>query len=669
LSSEDKRNWLAATLGIRFANPVKAGAVSPGITPPPTSSGIGQWANRPGTGDPIKVPGPVGPRQNFSGANGRALSIAVGPDGRVAFGAPPPAVTEITFAGGGGKGNALPGAVKALQASGMMKDIKVVNGASVGSMSAALLACGASTEEFANIANDPKLASEIKGGKNLMEAMFGGGLDGDGLREVARSGMDKTLRTRGVEYLNGCINGGTKPDPGAVAVLQRLASGKTGPTFGDLRILSKVIPAIKEVSISATYLAEIDPSTGKPMSQEKPQLAIFNADTEPDLEVAIAITASAALPPVFKPVDIALSSGITARFEDGGVMNNVPNPDSVGAERDVDPMPTTASLSFVFEDDAAHDATAGKAVASGSGLIDWIAKAPTSAANYATYRELADHPEDMVIVPLRVTVPSSRPGGKGEKKDFTGMLHGVLNFDMAKDDRMALQQATDAQTTAALKQRQQPKTTEFASVEEMLMSIDRDDLAALVKDGFEGAADALAFRDDCVAMIGKLVERANALTGADAAALAGDGAIEDGLAALDKATGGKSERQVFVGRALNRQKALDRLVDAKKRATGDNGCLEAAAAVSAALTAQAHAKTILRDALYPHIVEEKPKSPAGMVLSQADGRLRRARSAQDVNAALDIVIDLYRRRKDILNIHGYRKTADQFAAYLMPVGA
>ena len=91
-------------------------------------------------------------------------------------------------------------------------------------------------------------------------------------------------------------------------------------------------------------------------------------------------------------------------------------------------------------------------------------------------------------------------------------------------------------------------------------------------------------------------------------------------------------------------------------------------AISATLTAQAHAKTILRDVLYPHIVEEKPKSPAGMLLSQADGRLRRAASAAEVNAALEIVIDLYRRRTDVLNVHGYRKIADQFAAYLMPAG-
>jgi hypothetical protein len=186
---------------------------------------------------------------------------------------------------------------------------------------------------------------------------------------------------------------------------------------------------------------------------------------------------------------------------------------------------------------------------------------------------------------------------------------------------------------------------------------------ALVKDGFEGAAGALAFRDGCLATIGALVERANALSGP---ALASDGAVGDELAALDKAAGGKAERQAFAGREMNRHKTLDRLLDARK---GGGGCLEAAQAVSTALVAQSHAKTILRDILYPHLVEEKPKSPAGLLLSQADDRLRRAASAKDVNGALGIVIDLYRQRTDLLNVHGYRKIADQFAAYLMPADA
>jgi exoenzyme U len=672
LRDTDKRTWLTGTLGVRFPNagstasgqPVHATLVSPGIAAPRADAGLIQWANRPGTGEPIGDAIPSGPRQTFSGANGRNLGITVGPDGRVALSAPPPPVQEITFAGGGGKGAALPGAVRALHDSGVLKDVKVVNGASVGSMTASLVAAGCTTEEFIDIANDPALAGHIMEGKTMAEIMFGGGLTGEGMETLLRGKLDKTLRRHGVGYLNACINGGTRPDERVVSVLQRLSSGKTGPTFGDLRTLSKVIPDIKEVSISATYMAEIDPTSGKPMPRERPQLAIFSADTEPDMEVALAVRASAALPPVFKPVDITLSSGITARFADGGVLNNVPNSDSVGAERNLDPMPAKGSLSFVFEDDAAHAAADGTAVASRSMLSDWISKAPNSAANYATYRDLADRPDEMVIVPLRITVPPAKPGGKGEKKDFSGLIKGTLNFDMATDDRLALQQQTDAQTTATLKQRQLPKTRVFASVDEMLMSVDRADLAALAKDGFAGAAEALRFRDDSLATIATLIARANAMTGAGAAALADDGAVKDGLATLDRAAAGNPAREAFAGRELNRNPALDRLIAATRG--GGNPVAAAAQAVSEALTAQAHARTILRDVLYPRMVEEDPRGSAGLVLKQADDRLRRAASAEDVNAALGLVVDLYRHRKDRLDVHGYRKIADRFAGYQMP---
>jgi predicted acylesterase/phospholipase RssA len=63
----------------------------------------------------------------------------------------------------------------------------------------------------------------------------------------------------------------------------------------------------------------------------KPQLAMFNDETTPNLDMAVAVNASAALPPVLAPVNIRLPSGVTVRFEDRGVMNNAPTSDLVGA--------------------------------------------------------------------------------------------------------------------------------------------------------------------------------------------------------------------------------------------------------------------------------------------------------------------------------------------------
>ncbi len=51
---------------------------------------------------------------------GKTLEVVKTANGRVRYTAPPPKVAEITFSGGGGKGTALPGAVKALYESGIL---------------------------------------------------------------------------------------------------------------------------------------------------------------------------------------------------------------------------------------------------------------------------------------------------------------------------------------------------------------------------------------------------------------------------------------------------------------------------------------------------------------------------------------------------------------------
>jgi exoenzyme U len=95
---------------------------------------------------------PVLQPKDFVGSGGKKITVARGPNGGTLFIAPPPPVREITFSGGGAKGAALPGAVKALQDSGVLKDSKKIAGASVGSMTAALVAAGATADEFKAVA-------------------------------------------------------------------------------------------------------------------------------------------------------------------------------------------------------------------------------------------------------------------------------------------------------------------------------------------------------------------------------------------------------------------------------------------------------------------------------------------------------------------------------------
>ena len=666
--AQDKLDWMEAVLGMRLdgsraapgvtasGSTVRAKQVDRGI-PPPSGASL---FDRPPSGAAIQPPFPLTPLKPYAGANGRQLQIARASDGRVALIAPPAPVREVTFSGGGGKGAALPGAVKALHESGMMKNITQLSGASVGSMTAAMVAAGSNPAEFSAFANDPSLAGTITEGKSKLGMIAGSRITGEGLKNLMRSGLNEIVRKRVTEYLDRTSKSGKQPDPGVLQLLARLASNAHGPTFGDLRDLSKLIPDVKELSVSASYMYEVD-SSGNQIGMDAPQLAMFNANTEPTLEVAIAVQASAALPPIFKPVDIKLASGITARFQDGGVLNNIPNQDSLGVNRDLDPMPDSGSISFIFENEAAHKALAGQADPDKSRLNDWITDAPNSAANYATYRALADKPEDIVMVPLVFTSSKKNWMGKAEEKDFTGLLSGTANFDIDQDDRMKLQEMTEEATAAHITKRQQPKDQVFASMEQMLMCIGRADLVALVKDKLDGAKEALAFRDQVIAIVAKLTTTAAAMGGTSPKSFSAGEEAAKMLRQLDALAKGQPDREAFIGREMNRGGGLDRMITSGMM---PGECIKAAAAVAEGLKAKAHVRVILHDMIHPRLIDEG-KGINGTVLLQVEAKLHVAMSAAQVNAALDIAIRHYNGARDLLGVHGYKHFAGDLARYRM----
>ena len=219
---------------------------------------------------------------------------------------------------------------------------------------------------------------------------LGAPLTGNGLEGLVNGVMSETLQRRIAEYGEKCKADGRAPDPTVEAVLTEMQA-KGGPTFSHMRALSKVIPAIKDLSVTGTYLEEKDlqmlgedgklkPSTEK---NTKGQLYVFSADTEPDLLVSIAVHASASFPKAFRPVEIRLSSGVTVRFIDGGVMNNTPTTSSVGDERDLDPVPQTRAMTFVFEgsgSSAALKTPVKPPGGIGDRIKDWFLNSQNSAA-------------------------------------------------------------------------------------------------------------------------------------------------------------------------------------------------------------------------------------------------------------------------------------------------
>jgi exoenzyme U len=597
----------------------------------------------------------------FNGSDGRAFDVAVGADGNVAFSAPPPPVQEITFSGGGGKGAALPGAVRALQESHVLDHVKVLNGASVGSMTAALVAAGISATDFADMGNDPAIGATISEGRGaaglLVKGIFGSRLSGKGLEDIMRAKIGVSVHNQIRKTQDAGV-----ADQQTAATLndidQKILKGGA-VTFGDLRTLAKIIPDIKELNIAGTYMADDSARPGRIEDKGKPQLAIFNADTEPDLDIAVAVHASAALPPVFDPVDVKLSSGITARFEDGGVMNNAPTSELVGAQRSVDPMPVIGKMTFVFEgeDDVIQK---GYAIPERKRLNDFFCGAPNSAAEYAKKRGLAENPQDVVKVPLKFEMPGSN-GKPGVQKDFSSLVGGTLNMNMPIDEKIALQGKTEEVTNAYIQKRKEPRTTNFGSVNQMLNSVSDEDLAVMASSGLADAQAEQVFR-------GAVKAGVQALEGIAEGAKAADlqnGRIRAALDRLNQLANGDEDRLAYVGRELNRSGRLDPLMTLAK-SVGDQGvdALKAGVAVQVALNVLDRVQTVRRDVIYPKMVKETTPGLTSALMASVDNVLRMAKTPKQFDDAINALIHHFDNKSDITGLYGHKQFATELRQYL-----
>ncbi len=198
----------------------------------------------------------------------------------------------------------------------------------------------------------------------------------------------------------------------------------------------------------------------------------------------------------------------------------------------------------------------------------------------------------------------------------------------------------------------------------MFMSLSREDLEALKKDGMAGAGDALEFRDKVDTILAELIKKSQEMSGESAAKLAADPSVKVGLGDLDKLAGGNVDYQGYVAREINRGK-LDRLLEAVRKGGGKSSVLGASFAVSDAIRAHDHAVTILNQMIYPKMKDQDPDGAGGEVLMVADAMLRKAKSPEDVNEALQIVIDHFKMKSDKLRRHGHKKFANDLQQYIM----
>jgi exoenzyme U len=615
----------------------------------------------------------------------KPVTIVKMKNGTVSYTAPPPPVKEITFSGGGAKGAALPGALKALEDNHVLDGVTTITGSSVGAMTASLVAAGITAEDFKTVSNDDFVTSQITEGKktpgilggalkNLVTGQEDNALKGEGLEKLLAHVLDASLNKRVSDYDEQCKKDGTQPNPVVFQVLQNM--GKDGPTFDDLRVLSKVIPQIKEAVITGTYTTEFETKKVNDKEEkgdklkggnDRGQLYIFSADTEPKMPVSVAVHASASFPFAFKPVVITLSSGLTVRFVDGGAMNNTPTTKSIGAERELDPMPEGRGMTFVFQGSEKKDKDLLEGITKpkqGKGVRfkDWLIGSSNGAAEYGKNSNLVLRPEEIVIVPTKVKVPKSKDQKKRTVKSST------LGFFQGAKDKEVLQNQAEKNTDEQIKREKAPKTREFASDSQMFVSIPLTDLKELAKTGYPDADKAVDFREAVAVEISTLIDnvkKARAKDNDSITKVLDDTDVKSSLDRLLSLDGGDLDFKGYIAREMNKG-PLDGVMTLLKNKKPPRDDAKASLIITEALKCKSMADNILKQFVYPQLAREdapsvltkKPTTGTNTLLLM-EQMLRAATTLKDISNALQVGIKHFEKKKEPLI--GFKKGYKQFA--------
>jgi exoenzyme U len=671
----ERADWIRRMLGMPIPlegmGPLRVGPPPKDIDRPP---GNGMTMN--GTGLRLDNKGRVKPVTKPTTETFGKISVTCPKGGgAVRYTAPRPPIAELNFAGGGGKGTALFGAVEALQ-SGTMDKVKRVNGASVGAITSALLAAGITVDELKTVVDAESTVTKITDGTmggflamiKAAKDNKGSPLTGEGVRDVVAGAMGGAIQKRIKEARE---KAGLPQE--AEDIIAKIDI-KDGPTFLQMRELSQYIPAIKEISVTGTYREELDLSDygGKQISDkdknQEGQLFIFSADNTPDMPVALAVQASAAFPIAFKPVDLDLSKYMKdapgggkpdawkVRFVDGGVMNNTPTKSSIGDERPLDPMPTEGSLNFVFQGSGSAEVIEGKHTFEPGGKIlggigDKVTKSKNWAAEFGLAIDAQEHAEDFVVVPLKFTYKDSK--GKTKKVDMSGTLNGTLNFTPKPEDVQEIRKRTKDATEKKLKEREAPVTTQFANTTQMFMAISMDELAQLArgKPPFEGAAEAYKMRGDVADRI-KQAQNAKLPEDKDTKKQA----IEDVLKQLDDLAKGDPDATAYIAREIHKAK-LDAVIDgAADKTMPKTGVGAAVGMVSEAKKVYSFGQRIMKGLIIPKMRIERKGGASFDLLTDVCAKLRKAVSWDEVVEQLVLTAKHYLGKSDkVMGWHGHEQ--------------
>ncbi|MEW5694677.1 patatin-like phospholipase family protein [Pseudomonas synxantha] len=598
-------------------------------------------------------------------------------DGRVEVALSPPPPAHLVLSGGGAKGIAFPGMVQALEEADKLKDIKVVSGSSAGAISAAVLASGMDAKAFTELSNNLDLPSLLNS-KNPVLAWLqnvssqlgklAGKLPGPAgnisqllltmlprlqteaqpLEELIR---DQSRQSALAHIAN--VPAAKRPTE-VTEIADRLSAG-AGPTFRDLEVLSRHIPAIKQLNI-----------TGTGMFDGRPQLVVFNASLTPDMDIARAAHISGALPGLFKsPTEqghaFQAQAEVTA-FQDGGLLLNTPAPGVIERSFPESPLSKDETLIVKFESEKTSEPP--KSGGFFSFLGDTFTATPHTAAEAYQDERLKAFAEQTVTLPL-----------KSEKGDFSGLLNGTVNFTMTPEQKLHLQAKAHQAVSGHLEKRELVRERhEFASLDDAVMAMD-DQMLAGVQDELQkdqAGADALRFRQEAQQAL-QALDAAISEANQSSTSLVITPKLASALRNLD-ALASRPEHIEWLGKRLNApgHRNFQQLLQVGARLAAGNArdmskVLNSAVGEMKRRDMRVKAENFTREVIYPSLY--RPGQPASNVelLQRAARDLGEATTPQEFNNVLNGIIKYYQARNKPWSVPFSSTTVEQAKAWRIPV--
>ncbi|MHC8369015.1 patatin-like phospholipase family protein [Pseudomonas sp. ZT5P21] len=606
---------------------------------------------------------------------GRELTIRRYDTGAVEVVLKRPDIDRLVLSGGGAKGVAYSGMLKALEDHQVLAGIRSLYGSSAGAITAALLASGMGYADFDEMSDTLNLLTLLDSEKKTVRELqhlsstLGekiakipgkagnvGKLLADLLPRLGTkaTGLETLIREKTVASIRAKYNKALEKGPLCDATKNRVTEIETRGhvTFADLATLSKVIPEIKQLHI-----------TGTAMFKGRAQLVVFNDSLTPDMDVARAAHISGSLPVVFQsPTEKGLPfQDERTSFKDGGIMHNTPEPGVFEPVSGGSTIPQSEPLILKFQ-----TAKSGNKNDRGtllSGLTDKLIGAPHGARDAQETDRIKAFEKYTVIVPL-----------KTDHGDFTGMIDGTVNFSMPIHLKNHLQKELEIEMDMYLASRNQStETYDFKSVDEALLALDDEsfDEAIIALQNDRASQAVIHFRKFAQLALDELKQALQTKdTFQGKLELTPD--MRNVLATLDELAD-TPQRSEWLAKKLNHGNVPDymELLQAVKRM--DAGTTAPKSAVMTKAIEEMGVRDIItksenfiREVIYPSLYRVGQPDLNVTLLTEVTIDLREARTAEAYNKALTQIVDKYVSRNSPFSSFVNSTTVEEAKDWLIP---